>query len=81
MTFDESVPGNIVAPINEGGYRHVLLAEPPLSINVQLQLPDGEDGEGIESLTDDAIVVPILISRHTQEGDTTSLFSCMKGNS
>ncbi|CAK0798449.1 unnamed protein product [Prorocentrum cordatum] len=50
----------------------------PLCINFQLSLPDGDDGEGIESPVDDAVVVPILCSKHPQGHDTTSLFSCVK---
>ncbi|CAK0807187.1 unnamed protein product [Prorocentrum cordatum] len=53
--------------------------EPGLwGVNVQLVLPDGDDGAGIESLVDDAVVVPILCSRHMQGHDMTSLFSCLK---
>ena len=55
-----------------------MLDEPPLSINFQLVLPDGDDGAGIESLVGDAVVVPILCSRHLQDHDMTSLFSCLK---
>ncbi|CAK0867394.1 unnamed protein product [Prorocentrum cordatum] len=59
-------------------FRRMVLEEPPLCINVQLSLPDGDDGAGIESLVDDAVVVPILCSKHPKEHDMTSLFSCVK---
>ena len=65
--------------VGTSGYRQILLDDPPLSINARPILPDGEDGSGIEGLTEDSIVVPILISKHSQEADTISLFSCMKG--
>ena len=40
---------------------------------------EGDDGVGIESIVDDAVVVPIIQSTHPQEYDTTSLFACQKG--
>ena len=56
--------------VGTSGYRQILLDDPPLSINARPILPDGEDGSGIEGLTEDSIVVPILISKHSQEADT-----------
>lgn len=59
-------------------HKQIILEAPPLSVDFQLDLPEDDDGSGIESLVDDAIVVPIQISKHTQEMDTTSLFANLK---
>ena len=40
-------------------------------------LPDDDDGAGIESLTEDGIVVPIAASRDTIDFETTSLYATM----
>ena len=40
------------------GYTQVILNEPPLCVNFQITLPDGDDGAGIDSLLDNAVVVP-----------------------
>jgi len=61
------------------GYSLVLLDDPPLAVNFQLTLPDGDDGEGIDSLVDNAVVVPIVQSKHVDTYDTTSLWACLKG--
>ena len=43
------------------GFAEIELTAPPYAINFQLSLPDGDQGEGIESLTSGAIVVPITL--------------------
>ena len=55
-------------------YAEIELSVAPYAINFQLSLPDGDQGEGIESLTSGAVVVPIIIdARSTVTCDTTSL--------
>jgi hypothetical protein len=78
LTFSESVAAEVLENMNAEGYRLIELNEAPLSINFQLELPESDDGAGIESLVDDAIVVPVLRSKHSQEHDTASLFACQK---
>ena len=53
LTFAEQVPGDVVEAVDTAGYKQIVLDEPPLSINFQLVLPDGDDGAGIESLAAD----------------------------
>ena len=60
------------------GFSIVQLDRPPLCVNFQVTLPDGEDGEGIEMLVADAIVVPIVLSKQTEVHDTVSLWACEK---
>ena len=55
----------------------MLLDNPPLAVNFQLTLPDGDDGAGIDSLLDNAIVVPIVQSKHVETYETTSLWACL----
>ena len=56
------------------GYAEIELSVAPHAINFQLSLPDGDQGEGIESLTPGAVVVPITLNaRSTVTCDKTSL--------
>jgi hypothetical protein len=80
LTFEDGEPNMIVEAQRVGGYQRVEIPTPPLSVNLQLELPDGDTGEGIESLVDGAVVVPILCdgpAAGTQEYETCSLFASM----
>jgi hypothetical protein len=67
------------AILQEEGFKVIVLDTRPAAINFQLSLPDGDNGGGIESLVDDAIVVPVVHSPSVVEYATTSLMACMKG--
>ena len=69
--------GAVCSGIRGGGYHVVERVEPPHTINVCPDLPDDDDGAGIESLTPDGIVVPIAASRDTIDFETTSLYATM----
>ena len=69
---------DVIDNVNRPGYKLIELDEAPLAINFQLEMPEDDDKDGIESLVDDAIVVPILLSKHSQSYDTSSLFACQK---
>ena len=77
LSFAHDVPPELSAAELAGGYHVVELAEPPHSINVCPDLPDDDDGAGIESLTPDGIVVPIAASRDTIDFETTSLYATL----
>ena len=78
LSFSEGAPEELEPQASSTGFRHVILDEPPLSINFQLTLPDGDDGTGIETLIEDFVVVPIVKSQHADTHDTASLWACMK---
>ena len=61
------------------GFSVVILDDAPLAVNFQLTLPDGDDGVGIDSLVDNAVVVPIVQSKHVETYNPTSLWACLKG--
>ncbi len=77
LTLSDTAPEHDRETIRSRGFKVVILDEPPFSVNFQLSLPDGDAGEGIESLVDDAVVVPVLQSKHAQEHDTTSMYATM----
>ena len=77
LSFAHDVPPELSAAELAGGYHVVELAEPPHTINVCPDLPDDDDGAGIESFTPDGIVVPIAASRDTIDFETTSLYATM----
>ncbi len=57
LSFRGDPPPALSDGLPAGAYEEISLEEPPLCINFQLCLPDGDDGSGIDSLVDDAIVV------------------------
>ena len=73
LTFADDAPEDVVESLSTTGHRLIVLEEGPRSINFQPSLPDNADGAGIESLVDEAIVVPILCSRQAPEHDASSL--------
>ena len=60
LSFRGGPPPALSDGLLTGAYEEIILEEPPLCINFQLRLPDGDDGSGTDSLVDDAIVVPSL---------------------
>ena len=60
LSFRGDPPHALSDGLLTGAYEEIILEEPPLCINFQLRLPDGDDGSGIDSLVTDAIVVPSL---------------------
>ena len=58
-------------------YQEVILDDPPFSINIVPQLPDDDNGEGIQSMATDSLVVPVTVSPQLQEYDTGSLYATM----
>ena len=58
LSFRGDPPAPLSDGLPAGAYEEIILEEPPLCIEFQLCLPDGDDGSGIDSLVDDAIVVP-----------------------
>ena len=79
LSFPEEPPAEFSETLARPGFSIVHLAEPPLSVNFQVTLPDGDIGGGIESLVTDAIVVPVVMSRHTELHESVSLWACIKG--
>ena len=79
LSFSDKPPPELADALASTGFSIVQLEKPPLCVNFQVTLPDGEDGEGIETLVADAIVVPIVVSKHTEVHDTVSLWACVKG--
>jgi len=65
----------VARALDAPGFSVVVLEEPPLSVNFQVSLPDGDDGAGIESLVEDAVVVPIMVSKHVDVYDACSLWA------
>jgi hypothetical protein len=63
LSFPDEAPEVLVTEASGLGFRRVVLEEPPLTVNFQFSLPDGDDGAGIETLVDGYVVVPI----HRQE--------------
>ena len=78
LSFPDEAPEVLVTEASGLGFRRVVLEEPPLTVNFQLSLPDGDDGAGIETLVDGYVVVPIVKSHHAETHDTASLWACMK---
>ena len=73
-----AVHADFEEPLKEPGFKLITLNSPPKAINFQLTLPEDDDGKGIESLVDGAIVVPLVESRNVVECETHSLLACMK---
>ena len=63
LSFRGDPPAAVADGLLGGAYEEIILEDPPMCINFQVNLPDGDDGSGIDSLVDDAIVVPTL--RHS----------------
>ena len=78
LTFSESVSKDVIDDVNRPGYRLLELQEAQFAINFQLEALEDNDKVGIESLVDDAIVVPVLSSKHSKSYNTSSLFACQK---
>ena len=78
LSFPGQEPAELAPQASTSGYRRVILDEPPLTMNFQLTLPESDDGVGIETLVEDAVVVPIIKSRHAEPYNTSSLWACMK---
>ena len=47
LSFPDDPPPELADALASTGFSIVQLKEPPLSVNFQVTLPDGEDGEGI----------------------------------
>jgi hypothetical protein len=62
LSFSADAPAELTDALAAPGYSVVILPEPPLCVNFQVSLPDGDDGGGIESLVDDAIVALALVA-------------------
>ena len=70
---DNAIPANYIDAEREGGFSEVTLTEPPYSVNVRvgggvwhgIDLDDLSDV--IHSTTDDAQVIPILVSNNTED--------------
>ena len=62
LSFSGDAPTELTEAMAAPGFSLVMLDEPPLTINFQLTLPDGDDGAGIDSLVEDAVVVPALVT-------------------
>ena len=77
LTFADGTPPLLAAAEATQRYAVVELLAAPLSINIKPDLPDGDNGTGIESLAAEDVVVPILESTASLEYDTCSLFSTM----
>ena len=77
LSFEHGTPPELVEAEAAGRYCVVDLQEPPLSMNIQPLLPDDDDGVGIQSLTDHAIVVPVLASKQPLDYETGSLYATM----
>ena len=78
LTFDADAPAEYRdAVAGPRGFKVIELAEPPLSVNFQLHLPDGASMDGIETLIPGTVVVPILAGGISQECDAVSVFSTM----
>ena len=77
LSFAHDAPPELTAAELAGGYHLVELAESPHTINVCPDLPDDDDGAGIESLTQDGIVVPITASKDPIDFETSSLYATM----
>ncbi len=77
LCFEHGTPPEITVAEAASCYSVVDLQEPPLSINIQLMLPDDDDGSGIESLAADAIVIPVLQGKEKLEYETGSLYATM----
>jgi hypothetical protein len=60
LSFRGDPPAAVADGLRAGAYEEIILEEPPLCVNFQLNLPDGDDGADIDSLVPDAIVVPTL---------------------
>ena len=60
LSFSGDTTTELTEAMAAPGFSLVGLDEPPLTINFQLTLPDGDDGAGIDSLVEDAVVVPAL---------------------
>ena len=79
LSFENGPPQELADTLATPGFCLVHLDEPPLCVNFQVTLPDADDGAGIESLVPEAVVVPVVTSKHTEVHDTTSLWACIKG--
>ena len=55
LSFSGDTPTELTEAMAAPGFSLVMLDEPPLTINFQLTLPDGDDGAGIDSLVEDAV--------------------------
>jgi len=78
LSFAGTPPAEVAHALDAPGFSIVILEEPPLSVNFQVTLPDGDSGDGIESFVEDAVVVPVVASKHTDVYDTCSLWACLK---
>ena len=50
LTFDPDPPPEVQEAILANHYQEVILDDPPFSINIVPQLPDDDNGEGIQSI-------------------------------
>ena len=66
LSFSGDPPVELTDAMAATGFSLVILEEPPLCINFQVTLPDGDDGAGIETLVDGAVVVPALGERERE---------------
>ena len=78
ITFKNGAPPDLLAAERETTFRRVDLVEPPYSINLDVDLPEGDDGRGIQSLVGGAVVVPV-VAADTQDYHVSSLFAAMAG--
>ena len=84
LTFSGDFPSQITTAERMGEYDLIELPEPPYCVNFEVTLPDGDNGDGIETLlasdgTRRRIVVPILTKDGAHEHHLSSLYSAMAG--
>jgi hypothetical protein len=84
LTFSGSPPPEVVAAERMQEYVRIDLAEPPYAVNFDLTLPDGDTGEGIETLVDAEgtqrrIIVPIRAQDGAHDHRLSSLYAAMAG--
>jgi hypothetical protein len=94
LSFSGLPPPEVVAAEAMQEFVRIELAEPPYAVNFELTLPDGDSGEGIESLLDGdgddesdpeetetkrRIVIPIRTNNGTHDHHLISLYAAMAG--
>ena len=76
LTF-ETTPQALQESHSSTTFSIITLDAPPLTVNFQLKLPQGDSGDGIDSLVEDCIVVPVKVSQHRFQVDTNSLYAIL----
>jgi hypothetical protein len=79
LSFQGEPPAVFNLALNGSRFVEVELLEPPLSVNLELVLPDDDDGVGIETLVPGSIVFPLILSNIATDVDLTSLFAAIEG--